>query len=336
MQYLGERHANNYPKMNRWKSPNKTINSKIKDSTTGLECALDDAFVDYTAQSAVPVMTIPLKTPLFLHSVAETAKITFNSRDGGALHTLTVGTETFEVVRHSRKRLIEIEIFHGKKGTDVEDNTVIVWDNAGGMSPHELFGLMDLGRPREARGYKDKRPDGQNTSQTRGLECHIGQYGLGVKTAAFQMGEGDKRGFLVRTKDKESQWVTEQTLTSKLIDEGESQTPPVPWTECSVKRPSLTPGSAKDSLIPDELKRHKRIQQLLDQETECVDAGVGFTWVICTGVIPPSPLPLHSMPPIEGKCTVASDALLTLIIACIFMSIPQDWLHVMGWLANMS
>lgn len=263
----------------------------LKDSKTGLESALDDAFVEYTSKSTASVRTFTLGTNVALDSMTDDIKVTFQGQGPGKRHLLEVGSQAYDVVRYSRMRTVEIEIFHGKKGTKVSDNTVIIWDNAGGMTTEELSGLMDLGNPREDA----ERPDKENICRTRGLECHIGQYGLGVHTAAFQMGEGEKRGFIVRTKDGGSSTVSEESLTSQMIDQGEKAIPKIPWTKCSTKGVGLAPGSSQGSLIPEELKEHSRVQQLLQQERDCEKAGMGFTWVIITGVRPSSsPVPPHA------------------------------------------
>jgi hypothetical protein len=78
---------------------------------------------------------------------------------------------------------------------------------------------VDLNVNRKERGFKDDQPD----VITHGVTGRLSYYGLGVKTATFQLGDKGKRGFVTRTKSKGKPEVSECAFSDELIATAESR-----------------------------------------------------------------------------------------------------------------
>lgn len=89
---------------------------------------------------------------------------------------------------------------------------------------------MNLDGSRTSRGYLDKLPDVDHTIKkmshskaqskdqpTHGLVGRISKYGLGAKTASFQIGDQENRGFMYRTKTAKETQVSEVEFSEQNI-----------------------------------------------------------------------------------------------------------------------
>jgi hypothetical protein len=119
---------------------------------------------------------------------------------------------------------------------------------------------VDLNVSRKERGFKDDQPD----VITHGVTGRLSYYGLGVKTATFQLGVKGKRGFVTRSKSKGKQQVSECAFTDELIATAESRG--YKWLEAAEFHEGSGQEDAKTSYLPRSIRDHVCIKDLQDNE----------------------------------------------------------------------
>ena len=201
-----------------------------------------------------------------------------------------------QLVREEISREIQVHII--SEGGDRENAHVIVADNAGGMTMETLKMVMKFKFSREARGFRDERPDGDGENvqskeaPTHGLSGRISQHGLGTKTASYQMAGAnpEKFEFYYRTRHWSQcaqphslRRVCEAQLSMKGMKEAEASALSKSWTKAPKYAQNAKEGQfCKLSLMPDQLREHPAVKKLCERERE--EGQGGFTTMFAGGI----------------------------------------------------